>query len=133
MSSGLVSERDYCGLGFLRRKILAFCLCKIFELLFRHGLSHLFRRAFQAGLLAFPPRLAASAAPAAICCFFDLAGILFNRRAGKKRIYLFDSKQTLLVGSPANGKPFTCNHLWNRYNLRFTSRLILTLSSNSLS
>ena len=26
------------------------------------------------------PRLAASAAPAAICCFFELAGILFNRR-----------------------------------------------------
>jgi hypothetical protein len=35
------------------------------------------------------PRLAASAAPAAICCFFDLAGILFNRRASKKRIYPF--------------------------------------------
>ena len=33
------------------------------------------------------PRCAASAAPAAICCFFDLAGILFNRRAGKKRMY----------------------------------------------
>ena len=32
------------------------------------------------------PRLAANAAPAAICCFFDLAGILFDRRAGKKRI-----------------------------------------------
>ena len=43
------------------------------------------------------PRLAASAAPAAICCFFDLAGILFDRRAGKKRMYSLDSKQTLLA------------------------------------
>ena len=46
---------EICGLGFLCRKILAFCLCEIFELLFRHGLSHLFRRAFQAGFLEFPP------------------------------------------------------------------------------
>ena len=45
------------------------------------------------------PRCAASAAPAAICCFFDLAGILFNRRAGKKRMYSLDSKQTLLGAS----------------------------------
>jgi hypothetical protein len=44
---------EICGLGYLCRKLLAFCLCEIFELLFRHGLSHLFRRAFQAGFLAF--------------------------------------------------------------------------------
>jgi hypothetical protein len=60
------------------------------------------------------PRFAASAAPAAICCFFDLAGILFNRRAGKKRMYSHDSKQ---------------NHLWNRCNLRFTSHLNLMLEA----
>jgi hypothetical protein len=29
------------------------------------------------------PRLAANAAPAAICCFFDLAGIVSTRRCGK--------------------------------------------------
>ena len=46
---------EICGLGYLCRKLLAFCLCEIFELLFRHGLSHLFRRAFQAGFLAFAP------------------------------------------------------------------------------
>ena len=46
-------RRRFCGLGYLCRKLLAFRLCEIFELLFRHGLSHLFRRAFQAGFLAF--------------------------------------------------------------------------------
>ena len=33
------------------------------------------------------PRLAASAAPAAICCFFDFAGILFNRHPLRRRTY----------------------------------------------
>lgn len=52
------------------------------------------------------PRWAASAAPAAICCFFDLAGILFNRRAGKKRMYSLDSKRTLLFNPNPETKAF---------------------------
>jgi hypothetical protein len=40
-------------------------------LFFRHRFSHFFGGAFEARLAAFPP-LAARAAPAAICCFFDL-------------------------------------------------------------
>jgi hypothetical protein len=38
--------------------------------------------------LLVSPRLAANAAPAAICCFFDFAGILLNRRAAEEWIYL---------------------------------------------
>jgi hypothetical protein len=39
------------------------------------------------------PRLAAKAAPAAICCFLDFAGIPFaNRSSNEKRIYPIDAK-----------------------------------------
>jgi hypothetical protein len=37
------------------------------------------------------PRFAASAAPAAICCFFDLAGIQMFRAASLARIHLLNS------------------------------------------
>jgi hypothetical protein len=33
--------------------------------------------------LSRSPRVAANAAPAAICCFFDFAGILLNRPLGE--------------------------------------------------
>jgi hypothetical protein len=38
----------------------------------------------------FSPRLAANAAPAAICCFFDFAGIQSDRRVRNGRIYIAD-------------------------------------------
>jgi hypothetical protein len=38
----------------------------------------------------FSPRLAAKAEPAAICCFFDFAGIQSNRRVLNGRIYTAD-------------------------------------------
>jgi hypothetical protein len=44
------------------------------------------------------PRLAAKAAPAAICCFLDFAGIpLANRYSNWKRIYAIDAKNDTLL------------------------------------
>ena len=85
------------GLGFLRRKFLAFCLCKIFELLFRHGLSHLFRRAFEAGFSCVLPvwLLALRQRPSAV--FLILPAYSLIVAPAKKRMYSLDSKQTLLA------------------------------------
>jgi hypothetical protein len=44
--------------------------------------------------LLVSPRLAANAAPAAICCFFDFAGILPNRGAGDEWMYLRNLRST---------------------------------------
>jgi hypothetical protein len=44
------------------------------------------------------PRLAAKAAPAAICCFLDFAGIPFaNRYSNWKRIYAINAKNDTLL------------------------------------
>ena len=48
--------------------------CEITQLFLTHRLHHLLRSALERRLRCFP-RLAAKAAPAAICCFFDFAGI----------------------------------------------------------
>jgi hypothetical protein len=43
--------------------------------------------------LELSPRFAASAAPAAICCFLDFAGILLDRSIGEQRMYLGDGPE----------------------------------------
>jgi hypothetical protein len=57
---------------------------------------------------AFSPRLAANAAPAAICCFFDFAGIPADRRILHDRIY------QLIGYSIAN--PVDARHTQIRWN-----------------
>jgi hypothetical protein len=44
------------------------------------------------------PRLAANAAPAAICCFFDRAGIELDRRAGIWWIYAVSEQVEMAQG-----------------------------------
>jgi hypothetical protein len=39
---GRAAQVTMDNLRFLRGKFLTLCLCKIFELLFRHGVNHLF-------------------------------------------------------------------------------------------
>jgi len=53
-----------------------------------------------------PPRLAASAAPATICCFFDSAGIFINRHALRRRTYALEqSDHSIVIGLVAQVSP----------------------------
>lgn len=68
-----------CALAlFLRRQLFALRLREIAQLFLAHRFRDLFRSAFSDDFER-SPRFAASAAPAAICCFFDLDGIKFIR------------------------------------------------------
>ena len=62
-------------------QLLSLGLSQIAKLFFRHRFGHFLDAPFKLDFFC-SPRLAAKAAPAAICCFLERAGITLYRFAG---------------------------------------------------
>ena len=84
--------RPFCFVGNFLRSVLA----NSFNCLSLIEFAILLEAPRNDDLLLLP-RLAASAAPAAICCFLDFAGILILRSPGRKWLFIFMAQKDFVA------------------------------------